>query len=360
MNFDIPEANTHPDVAKDQHFVPRTYMRQWSYNSANSIWVIDKSKVNKGLQSKNVENINYQTGFYDIKAGDIFMPDEALSEIYGFLLYLTIEYNGNPIKTLREIHDSFFEYEDWEIWDKDGIKATRKEKNRIYSVITQSRYTFIEEQWCYQFEDQFVNLISNIERKLRCKVVMTPNRISAQEYKELMEYLLVFDFRNEQGNSYVNEIIERMPMDIFDEIDIPQKERVHSFNKTAGNELRHALRISSFYNYLKNRKGVIKEMADRYLQNLGMAIYLTKEEFPFITSELASFIRSRPNGLYEHIFIASPTMLITTFRDNTPGHVVVSYIKPSEVWKYNKCIAKKSKMIITKKEDLNYKRLLAL
>lgn len=84
-------------------------------------------------------------------------------------------------------------------------------------------------------------------------------------------------------------------------------------------------------------------MVDSYLQNLGMAIYLTKEEFPFITSELASLIRVRPNGLKEHIFIASPTMLITTFRDSTPGHVVVSNIKPSEVWKYNKYIAKNLK-----------------
>ena len=92
------------------------------------------------------------------------------------------------------------------------------QKNKIYSVITQSRFTFIEEQWCYQFEDRFLQYISNIERNLRCKVLMTPNKISILEYKELMEYLLVFDFRNKQGNSYVNEIIERLPMDIFDEM----------------------------------------------------------------------------------------------------------------------------------------------
>ena len=75
-----------------------------------------------------MENINYQTGFNDIKTGDVFMPDEALPEIYGFLLPLTIECNGNQIKTIREIHNSFFKFEDWEIRDKDGIKATRTEK----------------------------------------------------------------------------------------------------------------------------------------------------------------------------------------------------------------------------------------
>ena len=33
MNIVIPKANTHSDVAKEQHLVPRTYMRQWSYNN---------------------------------------------------------------------------------------------------------------------------------------------------------------------------------------------------------------------------------------------------------------------------------------------------------------------------------------
>ena len=28
MNIVIPKANTHSDVAKEQHLVPRTYMRQ--------------------------------------------------------------------------------------------------------------------------------------------------------------------------------------------------------------------------------------------------------------------------------------------------------------------------------------------
>ena len=44
MNIEIPKANTHRDVAKEQHLVPRTYMRKWSYNNSDSIYVFDKNK----------------------------------------------------------------------------------------------------------------------------------------------------------------------------------------------------------------------------------------------------------------------------------------------------------------------------
>lgn len=90
-------------------------MRQWSYNSDDSIWVIDKKELNKGIQTKNINSINYVNGYHDIKAGDLFMPDEALKELYSFLLPLKIVYDGKTLKTLRDIYNAFFNYEDWEI-----------------------------------------------------------------------------------------------------------------------------------------------------------------------------------------------------------------------------------------------------
>lgn len=359
MNFFIPKANTHPDVAKEQHLVPRTYMRQWSYNSDDSIWVIDKKELNKGIQTKNINSINYVNGYHDIKAGDLFMPDEALKELYSFLLPLKIVYDGKTLKTLRDIHNAFFNYEDWEIYDNSGIKATKKEKNEIQRVLIQSRFTFIEEQWCYQYENKFFEFISKIERNLHCKLLLNPYKITADEYKELMKYLLIFDFRNNQGNSYINDIIDCLPMDIFDEIDIPPQDRIHFFNQNAGDELRYALRISAFYNFLKNKEGIIQSMTDSYLQNLGIVIYLTTKNHPFITSELASLMKIQPNGLKEHIFIATPTMLISAFKSHTYGHIVTTNARPSVVWKYNKYIAKMSKTIITYDKGLNFQRLLS-
>lgn len=85
MNIIIPAANTHSDVAKEQHLVPRTYMKLWSYNDSDSVYAYKKEKSDKGIHPANVEKINYIVGYNDIKAGDIFMPEEALEEIFGFI-----------------------------------------------------------------------------------------------------------------------------------------------------------------------------------------------------------------------------------------------------------------------------------
>ena len=47
MNIVIPKANTHSDVAKEQHLVQRTYMRQWSYNNTDSIYIFNKRQKEK-------------------------------------------------------------------------------------------------------------------------------------------------------------------------------------------------------------------------------------------------------------------------------------------------------------------------
>lgn len=72
MKIVIPQANTHSNVAKEQHFVPRIYMKQWSYNDSNSVYIYEKAKPADGVQSASVYSINYIIGYNDIKAGDIF------------------------------------------------------------------------------------------------------------------------------------------------------------------------------------------------------------------------------------------------------------------------------------------------
>ena len=47
MNIVIPKANTHSDVAKEQHLVPRTYMQQWSYNNQILFIYLIKDKKKK-------------------------------------------------------------------------------------------------------------------------------------------------------------------------------------------------------------------------------------------------------------------------------------------------------------------------
>ena len=125
MAFILPEANTFSEVAKNQHLVPRTYMRMWS-NNTDSVWVLDKKQLTKGFYSQNVNNINYKTGFHDIKAGDIFVPDEALDVLFGFMRGWTVECDSHSYTSLRDFELNYYNFDKWIIINEHGEKATTK------------------------------------------------------------------------------------------------------------------------------------------------------------------------------------------------------------------------------------------
>lgn len=362
MNIVIPQANTHNDVAKEQHLVPRTYMRQWSYNNSDSIYVYEKTKASRGIHSANVDNINYISGYYDIKAGDFFVPNEALVELYNFISsQCKVFLEGEELDTLKKLNDKFSKFDSWKIYDKNGVQATKKEKNEIKRVIMQSRYTFIETEWSYRYEDSWNNFITDLEKKVRSnqlKVLAKPVMLSAEELKKLVEFIIVFDFRSINGNAWIKQIIEEILPEEIDSLEIPKNERVHLFNKTAGDELKHGVIIHACYDYLRNNGGKMKLILDKYLKNIGVKICLTDESTPFITSELPSQVVRNIEGYYEHIFVATPTMLITTYKTDNVKHYKVDYLKRKYVNRYNSYIAKNSSVVITKDSSININNLL--
>lgn len=348
MAFDMnPKANTYPDVAKNQHLVPRTYMREWSAAGNDSVWIYDKTEEDKGIQPKNVDTINCKRGFHDIKAGDIFIPDEALKPLFGFLKKYKIKLNGIELKTLRELSDNYYEYDQWQIYDDCNNIAGKKVKNSYKKTIEQSRYVFIEKEWGCQFENSWQTYIHQIEEKVRCKILKTPYVPNEEEIKELMEQILVYDFRNINGNAWINSIIDNILPEELANLEIPVKERVHLFNSTADDEMKHAVRIKAFYEFLKNRNGKIIMMLENYLKNLHIEICLTDNNFPFLTCDTPSMMIKRIDNLYEHIFIATPTMLVTTFKSDRYTYAR-KYLSPKEVKRYNKYIIKNSNLIITR------------
>ena len=358
IKFIIPTANTHPNDAKWQHLVPRTYMRAWSYNQTNSVYVVMKNRLEEGIQPKNVETLNYKVGFHDIKAGDLFVPDEALNDLYGFMMDYDVLCGNIKLQKLRDFDNHYKDYDDWIIKDANGTLAKPKDKKEIKRVISQSRYTFIEKEWCRQYEDNWNNYINQIESKLRCKVFSKPYIISEQERRELMEYIIIFDFRSLYGNIWINKIIDNiLPRKIARYV-IPNEDRIRKYNTTFEEQIKHAVKIKSYYEFLKNKSGKLAIMVDNYLKSLGLAVYLTTDKYPFVTCETPSMIISRKDKLKEHIFVATPTMLITTFKTDRPErHFIKKYLSVTEVTQYNKYIANQSQCIITNKCDLDYMSL---
>ena len=363
MKIVIPQANTHSNVAKEQHLVPRIYMKQWSYNDSNSVYIYEKAKPADGVHSASVYSINYIIGYNDIKAGDIFVPDEALEELFGFVANQCIVYlDGEQLDSLNKLNDKFYEFDSWEIYDKEGVLATKKEKNEIKRVIMQSRYTFIETEWCYQYEDSWIKFISALEKKIRSnklRVLEKPVTLTSDELEKLMEYIIIFDFRSINGNAWIKQIIDKILPYEIDSLDIPWKERTHNFNKTAGEELRHAGIVKASYEYLNHKNGKMRLLLDKYMENMGIKICLSDETMPFITSELPSQVVKNIDGYNEHIFVATPTMLITTYKTDNTNRYTVNYLKRKYVNRYNKYIAQNSSMIITKDALINIENLLS-
>ena len=65
------------------------------------------------------------------------------------------------------------------------------------------------------------------------------------------------------------------------------------------------------------------------------------------------------DGYNEHIFVATPTMLITTYKTDNTNRYTVNYLKRKYVNRYNKYIAQNSSMIITKNALINIENLLS-
>ena len=351
MNFKLPAKNTHPEISKEQHLVPRTYMRAWAHDDKDHIWVYDSNSKKKQPEEKTVESINYKNGFHDIKIGDIFIPEEAMEELYGPLKAYKIVLGDKELTSLEAYRESYGDYDHWVITDMDGNIANKKEKNELKSILEQSRFTFIEKEWCEQFEKNWQEYINRFEERARCNVATTMYKLTWEEWQTLMEYTLVYDFRNEYGNSWVNQIMADILPEEIATLEIPYVERPHKFNKSAGDELKHATQIKAFYEYLKCREGKIALMIDQYIQNCGIQICLTNEQFPFITSNAPSMMIRRIDNSIQHIFVATPTMLITTYKKTQKSNFMCGYIKPKEVKRFNKYIAENSSLLISKNND---------
>lgn len=351
MNFKLPEKNTHPGIAREQHLVPRTYMRAWAHDDNEHIWVYDLKSNKRQPEERTVESINYKNGFHDIKIGDIFIPEEAMEELYGPLRNYKIIVDEKELTSLADYRQHYADYKRWIITDENGNVANKNEKNAFKAILDQSRYVFIEKAWCDQFEQYWQKYINKFEMKIRCNVGTSIYEPTWDEFTKMMEYVLIYDFRNEYGNSMVNQIIDIALPEEIATLEMPYADRVHKFNKSAGDEYKHASQIKSFYEYLKYREGKIALMLDQYIKNCGISIYLTQEQFPFITSNAPSMVIKRIDNVEEHIFAATPTMLVSVHGKLGNKNFGYKHVKPKEVKRYNKYIAEKSSLIISKKND---------
>ena len=172
----IPIADKHEDTATNQHLVPQCYMREWAYNpNKSSVWLYqrdsggeetDVDKINISYGSKQIKKINAIDNYYDIKAGCYFMPQEALDEIFGPTMHLTVTLDGVSLDTEKKRNEKFGLFDEWIVSGVDGNVITEEEKVDLKKYFDEARFVFIEKEWDHQYENNWRTYINDFYNKI--------------------------------------------------------------------------------------------------------------------------------------------------------------------------------------------------
>lgn len=373
----IPTANKHEDTAINQHLVPQCYMREWSYNpKRTSVWLYNKTcdvsstnlnEINAICGSKRLEKINAVDSYYDIKAGCYFMPQEALDEIFGPTMHLSVYLNGELLDTEIKRNNKFGVFDEWVITDNENTPLTEDERDELKKYFSEARFVFIEKEWSKQYENNWRTYINDFENRIRqLNSVMeskkndnASNIITADMILEIVKMLIVFDIRGFYSNEFLyNQIDEiwNILAPELSEMELKPDDRMHPTETTVKESFRHQYFLHVCYDILKNNSisGTAKVLFDMYTTHLVPHFYLTSRSYPFVTSENPVFTNTDKNEKKELIFVALPTMIISMGRGDK-GHFFISDLTPQKVDEYNKIIARNNNHIIscTDKLDTN-------
>ena len=367
---DIPVANKHEDTAICQHIIPRCYMKQWCYNSnRTSVWLyernehVEEKKIDELsiiFSSKKINKINYIDNYYDIKAGCYFMPQDALNEIFGPTMHLKVTLDSDILDTEQKRNEKFLLFDEWVITDSKGVHLTNDERIELKKYFSEARFVFIEKEWGRQYENKWPIYIKNFEEKIRqikANGDHKNNLIASEMISEIIKLLIIFDIRGLSESNYINEQVDNvfkcLPKKLA-EMELEPEDRMHPDETTVKESFRHQFILHVCYDILKGNDlaGIAKSFWDGYKKNLVPCFYLTDQLHPFVTSEHPAFININENGQKEHIFVASPTMLIIMKR-GCKDHFHIDDLSGDEVEKYNKIIIKNNKYIISCINNIN-------
>lgn len=332
------------------HLIPRAYMRSWCFKK-DSIYIFDKNdKKEKGPVNRNIEHICGRNYYHSIKAGSLYSNSDALEYIFGFLKDYNIELNGKPIDSLSDKNMNFFDYDNWIIKYPNNVIVSRKKRNEIKHQIKQNKYNEIEEQWSYQFENDWGNVIKSLSEKII--QIKSGEEVFLTDVDEdiLMKYIVMFDWRgflsNEQFNASYNLVFDSIK-DFFEGIEIPYTEQIYPGDITPYDEFRHAL-LLKYYDEFLNNKGIIYNNFKTYKEKLTMLFCISNEEDKFITSSNPSFTFINEIGLREQFFVALPNLLILLCKNNEsePNSYKIAKLSKEEVQRYNKTIFQNNDFII--------------
>lgn len=364
-------------VAINQHMIPRCYMKAWGYNKKKtSVWVYDKNEKysrtffktdNWDIRSTSTEKINAIDNFHDLRAGSMYLPDDALKEIFDPLLsIIDVKLDDGFLDSEEKLWKGYQRFDEWIVFDKTGKLLSEDENEKLRVYLRDSRYTFVETEWSYTYENEWNRFIVSFEEKVR-KINSDKNEgkniidaVTKDDIDKLMRYAVIYNFRSIEGSEEFNRILDEIPLyNYLKEIPLSEDERIHANDVTAAEEFKHVKRVKDFIEFLKNDSGTIKVFLTASKNNLEPYIWLSDSNDPFITSNEPSFTYLRKDKLKEMIFVASPTMMISFGRGDSERYFIEE-ASHEKVKEYNKVIAERGNTLIVPNQHYDIKSLLKL
>lgn len=316
--------------SKKHHLVPRVYLRRWT-KSGNTLHSVDKTT--RKIKDCNIGNICTENDYHSIKAGMQCAEEKDLQIIFKALESYNIFYKGEKIYKLDEYNKYYYDFDNWDIKNKDGTAVSKK---KIKSEIGKVKITEIESLWSEKYEDKWNKIVNIIEQRVKDSKGDTIDKF----YKGfIIKWTIAMNLRGYIGSEYINEAFDMVKEYIpLDDIDIPYNERIKSSQDTVEDEIKNDLLLKIYREFLNDR-GEFYDKARDYIKNINLEFIVADGNEKFVTSDNPSFFYKQGN-IYTHIMPVTPTILIRFFKlkNEDKNKYYLSRISEKEVKAYNKLI----------------------
>ncbi len=294
--------------SKYHHLIPQTYLAAWEHGNG-TLYVRFKDRIDEVVE-RNKANLAGYTNYHTIFAGMPIVEKEDADFIFKCVSDFEVRYKGSVISDSLVLNRNYWDFENWSIYRKDGSVVSNK---RIKAEIDQAKIRDIEDLWAKKYENKWSQVRSDLTDRL---TKATGGTIPAVHKEYLVEFFTALDWRSFISNELFNGICGSLCNDSLhlNEIEIPEQERKLYYCRTASEEIRHALLLKMYRQFLQGT-GPIYNQAMAALGKTSFCFLIAGGQAKFITSDNPAFIYEQQNGQVYGMMPISPEILLFQGKD---------------------------------------------
>lgn len=373
-------------ATKNQHFVPRVYLKAWETQVETHK---EPEKKFQGVyrfrettdsgEGANVRSIMWEPHLYTIRFGDRSIS-KMCPKIYGYFAKevfremrrggdkpIYAKYGSSFIRTKESVRKHLYEVQNWEFYYENGnVAAGRRVLNRFNNI----NCYLLEEEFDKRFEDNWEGLYHDFVNEVKCSKLLSLGSservISKRTALDMLSFFLTMLCRNPNFSalgiytrlkeSTLYPAFEKLAEEAMREENKDcTKEEIDGERKEARkyiDEIFRGVWFAELYRLMfKTTGGFCHELCELALKGCQMILFETYDDAPhFITSDnpafenISNIKRENDNGL---IFPLSPRYLLMITKGDEGINVVDYRMASADVVKhFNGIIANNRKSLI--------------